>query len=228
MRFIVRCFYPRMWYVNNFLIPSLERQNIHPDVIMDDGRMGNLRGFVYTMDYIARLYPPNDATWVLQDDVLISSRFADVARSVNKDVLTCAFASKLGDGDRVKFTGFQPMRRSWMSFQAIMIPNRYCAPFVEWFDTVVKKGDFFRKYYESNKADDFFFQRFLWEKYPNDKVLNLCPNIVEHVDGIIGDSYCNPQKIGRNVSKYWFENDLKNKLKEDVGRWKNENGASRG
>lgn len=223
MKYIMRSYIERRWYVENFLLPSMYNQGIKPEdieVFEDDGTLGNLMGFVYVMDYIAKNHDPNEGLWHIQDDIVICKNFAEINQNANPKFLTCGFASSLGDGyEKVKKTGWQTMNNSWMSFQAVLIPNKYCAHFVKWFNDRVVKGGLFRKRYALNKPDDFFFHWFITHEYPDDLAYNMCPNIVNHVDNIVG-AYCNPQNTGKNISYYWLEDDLISQLRKDVNEFR--------
>ena len=84
----------------------------------------------------------------------------------------------------------------------------------------------YRAYFDENKHDDVFLEMYLTQNFPTLRVWNLAPNIVNHIDHLIGGSLINQ---GRNkstefiMSKYWNEpellNDIERRLKERRKRY---------
>ena len=72
---------------------------------------------------------------------------------------------------------------------------------------------------EANKFIDAFFMYFLQEKYPNLRMRNVSPNLVDHIDYMLGGSTINSAKVtlDRRAS-FWTEEDvvegLERRLKE--------------
>lgn len=221
MKYLIHCYPPRMWYVNNFLVPALNKQGITDITIFEDKNYeGNLKSFINSLKYIRDNFNPNEGTWHLQDDILLSSSFGKISSNVNEQTLTCGFASKAGDMKKVDCIGLQEMSKSWMSFPCIMIPNSYSIEFIEWFEREVETKGLFNKRYLENKHDDFYFQWFCRHIKKNDKCLNLSPNIVDHIDYLINGSYCN-KKRGK-CSAYWW-NETQQEYKDNIMKYKGEN-----
>ena len=65
----------RMWYVENFLQPSLREQGIEPILWNDKDHVGNLTAFLDSLSYCVDTMQSDDRVWHLQDDVIIGRRF---------------------------------------------------------------------------------------------------------------------------------------------------------
>ena len=62
------------------------------------------------------------------------------------------------------------------------------------------------------------FRQYIWQYHGEDEALNLAPNIVNHIDYLIGGSVNGRDTGKRILSKYWNDNklikELEKKLKE--------------
>ena len=71
----------------------------------------------------------------------------------------------------------------------------------------------------SNKSDDWFWIDFLREKHEDMKVTNLKPNLVDHVDFLLGGSILNPDRTSEKTRAYYFEDeDLVDELAKILGK----------
>ena len=77
--------------------------------------------------------------------------------------------------------------------------------------------------YQENKHDDTFFWQFIKQQHNREYVMNLVPNIVDHIDYLLGGSMINEarrEKVMR--AAYWQDQksvrELVKKLKE-TGRY---------
>jgi len=201
----------RKWYVEKYLIPSMIEQGCKNIIVYsDDTNDGNLRSFLKSYNSVKG----KDA-WHLQDDIIISSNFREMTEKYNRGIV-CGFCNSFSKGQ----PGRTNVWNMWYSMPCIRIPAGVFTAFIDWMnerDTQVR----YRHYFEDNKHDDVFFQSFLQERQARAQVLNLAPNIVNHIDHLLGGSLVNKdrrQETSYIMSKYWDEpellDDIEQKLKE--------------
>lgn len=213
MKFLIHTCLLREWYVRRHLVPSMLAQGIPEsdiEVWVDFERLGNLRAFVHTMRECGKR---KGATWHLQDDVIISRRFFEVCQQYDEGIV-CGFATAAYVKSGM-FPGYVSPHFMWYSFPCIHIPNELAAEFAEWYDEASRR-ECYRVWVEKNKFDDSFFREFLIERHKNIKALNLAPNLVNHVDYLIGGSSINPTRRDRAVSVYWDDDDLVENLSKQL------------
>lgn len=87
-----------------------------------------------------------------------------------------------------------------------MIPNRIAAAFVDWFDSG-EAQELFPEYVESGKCDDSLFREYTMKYHPNLPAMNIFPNIVDHIDYLIGGTTINQQRVGKYRKAYWRDQD---------------------
>ena len=209
----------RKWYVDEFLIPSMIDQNIQRDdiqVYCDEAGDGHLMAFMNSWKMLKE-----QGTWHLQDDVIISSDFRRLTEAYDEGIV-CGFVNSYSDsaGD----IGYVSIDKMWYSMPCIRIPNEIMKDFVAWFVTsgVQEK---YKIHIRNRKHSDVLFWDFLKEKYSDIKVLNLAPNLINHIDHLIGGSLINekrnkgPEEI---MSLYWNEPCLITQLEEELRRWNSE------
>ena len=204
----------RMWYVDEYLIPSMEAQGISKENIYvwcDEQGLGNLRA---TMKSFSEIPMNDDGIWHMQDDVVISSRFKQMTDKYNEGIV-CGFCSRYSEG---KQEGLANIRRMWYSFPCIRLPNKLTRECSKWFYHSAIFDPQYKSWVDSRKHDDEFFKEFLRRKHSDITAFNLAPNIVEHVDYLLGGSVVNPNRGEPAVSLYWDEpeiiSELENKIKE--------------
>ena len=195
----------RMWYVDEFLIPSLEEQGIENiDLALDSTGKGNL---ISCLDSFEECGKMPGATWHLQDDVLIASNFAERIKEFDEGV-ACGFCHTLFEPFNRPMVGRVPALYMFNSFPCIRIPNDIAAEFVEWYWTDACKRPEYQKWVRSGIHDDGFWHDFYVEQHPHDFVWNIAPNIVEHVDWMIGGSVANDWRGYICRASYWEEENL--------------------
>lgn len=220
--------YPkRLWYVEKYLVPSMIKQGINAEDIFifnDSNNRGNLQAFLDSLDWIYKNSKLSEmGYWHLQDDVIISKDFkerTEDSRIAWNNVVN-GFVSSNYNSRKLNLTGWQEVKNSWLSFPCVYIPNKYIGSFMNWLEKAKTKDNVleYKRRYESNRHDDFFFYEFLRKRCKNDMVLNLKPNLVDHIDFLIGGSINKPRK--EQVRGYYFEDldlveKLERKLKKDV------------
>lgn len=212
MQIMIHACPQRMWYVNEFLIPSLEAQGAEDvRVWLDANGRGNLRSCVESFASL----PEEGGTWHLQDDVLpcrdFFSRACELEPGTN---LVYGFCS-VHNGDDPGQRGAVCMPDAWHGFPCVRIPNAWAREFVEWFDDAKDRPDMVG-FFRLNKGDDWFFTQFLEERHGMDIAYNAKPCLVEHVDFLLGGSILNEWR-GYWLRAEWFEDgDLVDELAKRV------------
>ena len=218
MSFMLPAAPSRMWYFNDFLIPSLLKQGISKDQIIlrcDTEGKGNLvscmESFLWCGEHT------DNGTWHIQDDIVISKDFADQTKRNDRGIV-CGFV--VSDwGPNPSRTGWQPVEELWYSFQCIRIPDHIAGECAWWFftDAMKRKDKEYQNRIARKKHDDDFFRFFLLEKYPTIDILNLKPNIVDHIDYMLGGSLINNERDREiNRAAYWKDNRMVEELEDKI------------
>ena len=212
MEYVIHTAPKRLWYVKQYLVPSMIEQDIPRESIrvwLDDKQLGNLDA---TMQSFLEM-TSHGGTWHLQDDVLICRDFKKQTEQHDHGVI-CGFCCSAWPDTA---PGNVKPEDMWYSFQCIRIPNYLAYECAEWFYSTDYRADWrYRK-----KFDDSFFKKFLMEQYPEVGVVNLAPNLVDHIDYLIGGTLVNPErkyKITR--AAYFNDADLVDDLERKLARKK--------
>jgi hypothetical protein len=156
-----------------------------------------------------------DDTWHLQDDIIISSRFKELTEEYNKGIV-CGFCNSFSNGT----PGYLTLPHMWYSMPCIRIPGDIFAHFINWMHQADTQRRF-QAFFAEKKHDDMFLQYFLKENYPNIRIRNLKPNVVNHIDHLIGGSIINggrtksPEYL---MATYWDEPELLADIKKKLER----------
>lgn len=207
----------RLWYVNDFLLPSLLEQGIcRTDIIVhnDYKQQGSIQAYMDSFDEL----PDDGYTWHLQDDVIISPDFKEVTEREEVDNrVVCGFNSYY---DKQTSHGFVQTYDMWYSFPCIGIPNRVGKGCMEWMRKYMLGNPAYKKYWEEGNCIDWFFKQYVRDETKDIRVLNLAPNIVNHIDYLLGGSTI--RKVPRlepAVSMHWeypeLVEELKNRLTKE-------------
>ena len=220
MKYMIHACPDRMWYVEQFLIPSMLDQGIlRSDITVwnDEEKKGNLWATMDSFEYCGK---QDGGYWHLQDDVIIASDFAKRSK-VSGDDIECGFCHYLfenRDGRSVDRVGRVKSQYMWSSFPCIYIPNWILKDFTEWFYKKAMYRSEYVNFIHEKKHDDSFWRDYVNEERHYDTVINIAPSLVDHVDWLIGGSVIN-QMRGTNCRSYHWEEedlieDLKNKLRQ--------------
>lgn len=217
MKYLIHTCTNRRWYVDKYIIPSMLQQNINREdisVYCDDKQEGIL---VSTMNTFRRLSDENDGglTWHLQDDVLLSSTFAQRTKEYeHTNAIICGFCSKY-DATPLN-VGRVGIDKMWYSFPCIMIPNKIAGECANWFFKDVINNPEYRMWVRKKKYVDSIFRIFMEDYYPDNVAINVSPNLVDHVDYLIGGSLVNACRDQNELVKSlcWEEPELLDELKE--------------
>lgn len=208
MQILIHACPPRMWYVTDWLVPNLRAQGAAPEEIRiwnDAAQHGNLTA---CMESFAAM-PCDGGTWHIQDDVLPCRDFVQRCREHDDGVVYGFCCRHFTDDPDVR--GRTDMEAAWHSFQCVRIPNLYARDCAAWY-----AAGFWRDcadpemeiLYAQNQGDDTFFRHYLLEKHGMETVLNLAPNLVEHVDFLMGGSEVNKYRGFWARSDFWEDEDL--------------------
>ena len=204
-KYIIHACLDRMWYIDDYLIPSMIDQGIDPSDIKvgcDTKRVGNLQSCMDIFSHITQI----GGTWHMQDDVIIcrdfKKRTEEISMEHSHDVV-CGFVIEK-DGNS-KHVGYVKPQEMWWSFPCIWIPNNLARECVHWFYDVARYKSIYSWMIPTKKYDDYFFKEFMIVNYPDYKVLNLKPNLVDHIDYLLGGTVINKERKNKNVRAVWFE-----------------------
>lgn len=194
MKFMIHTYPARLWYVDEYLIPSMTSQGIpREDIEIWNDEDGSGCLFSCFKSFYELRQRPGD-TWHLQDDVLICRDFA--LRCSELDSFS-GLVSGFGCpefGPTMEKTGEVPAVFAWFAFQCTRIPNRLAGECAEWFFNEAIYQDHYREMVGSNKCDDSFFYDFLVQERDETPCFNVDPCLVEHVDRLIGGSAVNQHR----------------------------------
>lgn len=240
-RYMIHACKQRLWYVNDYLMPSMIAQGISEcDIILwlDKDNRGNLASFVDSMEYCAD--DKSDGIWHIQDDVILCSDFKkrteehdtgliagfasyyDKDLCVIKECINAKIEKRAVNSNKISdvIWGEVVLSDMWLSFPCIRIPNRLAKDFIDWwlYSYVQLDLNVFEMCIKDNRHDDYLFRKFLRDTHPFMKAYNVKPNLVNHIDYLLGGSLVNDRKGEQVVSLFWDEpelvTDLKNCLEE--------------
>lgn len=215
MKILIHACPARMWYVEAFLVPEVHRQGADEiEVWNDTDGVGNLRACMES--FAART--GDSGTWHIQDDVLPSEDFVERARAHDSGVVY-GFCNVDFTDDPLQ-TGRVSVEDAWHSFQCVRIPDAWARECAAWLDGDGRNHEQYPLWISSGKMDDSVFRSYLLERHARDMAENLAPNLVEHVDWIIGGSVLHPWRGIPARAYYWDEDDRVDELKERIRAWR--------
>lgn len=219
MTILIHAVPERMWYVEKFLLPSLTEQGADDVRIWNDEKhSGNLTA---CMDAFASM-EGDGATWHIQDDVIVCRDFVERCRAFDEDVVY-GFCC-LNFEDRPEAAGRVYACDAWNSFQCLKIPNAYARECAEWV-----RSESWREesphpelpvLWKLNKGDDTFFHEFLACRHGREAIYNAKPNLVNHIDYLIGGSSLSHSWGCLALSHYWEDHELIAELKAKIREFK--------
>ena len=195
-KYLIHACPDRMWYVQQYLIPSMQAQGLDDiRITCDYEKLGNLESFMRCFGSLKS----DGGTWHLNDDIIIGRQFR-VMTELFDDGIVCGFAC-----EPKTRSGFVKPEEMWWSFPCIRIPDRLARECSDWFYTVGRYEH--KKHADTGCEDDWFFKEFLKARYPDMEILNLRPSIVDHVDYLIGGSSLFGWKV-QHRAKFFDDQDL--------------------
>lgn len=202
MQYMIHASPARMWYVEEFLLPSMLAQGIQPaevEIRNDTEGLGNLFA---CMESFRDCGSRPGGTWHLQDDVVLAPDFAE--RTAKHDSGVVSGFGHTSWGPSMQERGKVPVCFLWYSFQCQRIPNEIAGACAEWFFRTAQHDPGYRQMVADRKHDDQFFRDFLFKHYPDLWITNLDPCLVDHIDYLIGGTLVNrlrKEKITR--AAFW-------------------------
>ena len=160
-------------------------------------------------------YCGSGETWHLQDDVLPCRDFVARIRK-HPGGVAYGFCTKLF-GDDISLGGLVYAQDAWHSFQCVCIPDRYARDFAAWFSRGDWKNSPNPELYtmqKLGKGDDSFFREYLLSEHGTEPVINYAPNLVEHIDWLIGGSSLGHWQRHMPRSARWEDEELVSELRE--------------
>ena len=186
----------RLWYVHQFLVPSLRAQGIsNIKIFLDSGHLGCLQACMKCF----REVQGNGHTWHLQDDVVIAPNFKELAESYEWfNGIVCGIRTRYDEG-RPDGDGTPMIDKGhmWASFPCIRIPDEIARSCAFSFD----HSDRYGKWKATNRGDDMVFRKFLRMSIPDAPYINAIPNLVDHVDYLLGWSTSAKKKVNHLPSR---------------------------
>lgn len=212
-KYMIHAVPKRMWYVEGYLIPSMVDQGIKREdirVYCDINQDKNLKACMYAFKEVDT---SAEGTWHLQDDVIISHDFKEITEKYDNGIV-CGFKS-VYDGELPG--GRVSVQDMWFSFLCIRIPNKIALECSEWCLRYMIGNPIYKDWWKDGVNDDLMFRRFVWDNYKEETALNLIPNIVDHVDFLIGGTVNSVREFTIQIrSKHWQDEylvvELRNKL----------------
>ena len=200
-KYLIHAYPKRLWYVEQYLIPSMLKQGIDKNdirVYNDINADGNLRACLNAFASCTE----DGGTWHLQDDVLICRNFKKRTEQ-NDSGLVCGFSSLLYDGDIEEKKGTVKREDMWFSFPCIRIPNQWARECAEWVSSDIIGNPVYKKFWESGRNDDWAFRMYLSTFHKDCVALNIMPNLVDHIDFLLGGGSGGKRK--HEVRSQYFE-----------------------
>lgn len=211
MKVLIHACPRRMWYVEEFLVPELQRQGADEIEIWNDTeKKGNLRACMES--FASRT--GDGGTWHIQDDVLLCRDFVERCRALDDGVVYGFCCPRFTDD--VRQTGKVNVEDSWHSFQCVRIPDAYARECADWLEHDAYVHALYPLWISSGKMDDNVFREFMRDRHPRDWVTNAKPNLVEHVDWIVGGSILSPWREHLARAEFFEDDDLVLELQKAV------------
>ena len=196
----------RMWYVEDFLVPVLRSQGADDIQVWNDAeRKGNLLSCMESFASRAG----DGGTWHIQDDVLLARDFVRRCRVLDRGVVYGFTCGQFGDDPQQTGEVYAP--DAWHSFQCIRIPDAWARECSDWFFSGAWQESSNPELYALHamgQGDDTFFREFVQARHGRETMLNAKPNLVEHVDWLVGGSILSPYRGFLARAHYWDDEDL--------------------
>ena len=215
MKILIHAVPERMWYVDEFLIPALRAQGADEIRVWNDAdHTGNLAACMAAF----AACEGDGGTWHLQDDVLPCRDFVKRCRELD-DGVAFGFACP-NFGDRLDAGGTVYAADAWHSFQCVRIPDAYARDCAAWVRSMAWRRESpaveLPILWDLGKGDDSFFHEYMQSRHGADIVENVRPNLVEHVDWLLGGSTVQCWRDYLARSAFWDDEDLVAALRERI------------
>ena len=213
-KYLIHTCNQRLWYVHEHLIPSMLAQGIASwdiEVYLDKENEGCL--LTCMKAFLA--VPPSGYTWHMQDDVIICSDFKQRTEYPYEEDIVCGYC--YDKDDRKNYTGRVEQEHMWYSFPCIRIANKLARGCGRWFFNEAQFAKEYQTWIKMKKYDDSMFDWYTKYHWTEVSVLNLIPNLVDHIDYLIGGSIINSIRPEVETHAVYFQykyliDELKEKL----------------
>ena len=213
-KYLIHTYPKRLWYVEEYIIPSMLEQGIAKEdikVYNDSKGEGNLRACLNAFASCEG----NGGTWHLQDDICICKDFKERTEWYDRG-LVCGFSSALYDGSAEDKKGAVPRSKMWFSFPCIRIPNSWARECAEWVDEYIIGNPIYERFWKSGVNDDWAFRMYLSTFHQDCIALNIMPNLVDHVDYLLGGGSGKGKRENPVRAQYWNDNDVVEELEAKI------------
>ena len=214
MKILIHASPKRLWYVQEFLLPSLLAQGARDVEIWNDSQgRGNLLACMES--FAART--GDGGTWHLQDDVLVCRDFVKRCEALDAGVVYGFTCGQFGDDSQQTGAVYAP--DAWHSFQCVRIPDAWARECAAWYFSGAWQETSEPELYalqDMSQGDDSFFREFLQARHGREIVTNAAPNLVEHVDWLIGGSLLSPWRGFPARSALWSDTELVEALRRRI------------
>lgn len=207
MKYRIQTCKDRLWYVSDYLVPSMLAQGIERDnitIFLDEDEKGCLETCMRNFE------AADDDAWYLQDDVIICSDFKERTEQYNNGII-CGFCAVGQNNSNI--VGLVDKKDMWFSFPCIYIPQNIANGCANWFFNFVVYNSQYRMWIRDKKYDDSIFYIYVQDYCDIKQVLNLSPNLVDHIDYLIGGSKVNKIRDFHASAVYFNEPELIDELK---------------
>ena len=212
-KYLIHAYPKRMWYVEEYLIPSMLKQGIAREdirVYNDEEHAGNLMACMKAFASCEG----DGGTWHLQDDVAICSDFKERTEWYDQG-LVCGFSSLLYDGDIEAKKGAVNRDNMWFSFPCIRIPNEWARECSKWVTNYIVGNFVYERYWKGGANDDWAFRKYLREFHKDCVALDIMPNLVDHVDYLLGGGSGGKRKKPVRA-QYWADPEIIKELEDSI------------
>lgn len=212
--YIIHTCLDREWYVRDYLIPDMVSQGIDEnniEVWLDKDHDGCLLSCMKCFQYCGT---KGGGRWHLQDDALIACNFREQTEKHDDGVVTGFMRREWQMLNPI--AGRAPAVYMWNSFLCIRIPDDIAGECAEWFFSDAAYRENYKTFVERNNGDDSLFFDFFVERHTADWVYNISPNIVDHIDFLIGGSVINKQRGHDARSDLWADDESYNRMKDKL------------
>ena len=211
--YVIHAYPKRMWYVEEYLIPSMLKQGIDKvniTIYNDIKGEGNLRACLNAFSNV----PDDDSgTWHIQDDIIICKDFKERTEQYDEGIV-CGFTSYY-DRTTYNVIGETTRDKMWYSFPCIRIPNQYARQSAKWISEDIIGNPVYKEFWEKGVNDDWAFRLWLKTFHETEKVINLSPKLVDHIDYLLGGGSGGQRK--RQVrAKYFNDKELVLELEKQI------------
>lgn len=213
-KYLIHAMPKRMWYVKEYLVPSMIAQGIDKESIKvynDDKGLGNLRACMEAFLSVEGY----EGTWHLQDDVCICRDFKELTEKHDAGLI-CGFSSELYDGSSEAKKGLVTRENMWFSFPCIRIPDTWARECGQWGIDCIIGNPVYERYWKNGVNDDWLFRQYLKTFHAQCTALNMVPNLVDHIDWLIGGGTGKNAREKPCRAQYWKDEDIVKELEEKL------------